>query len=145
MSPQASHVLGQVPILTTAWRGAAPMTTPQWVTVGAPFPVAGPSTNHPRRAQFSYTPQGQLIAPADMAYEFPLVVGTKVITRRLAVSLPLCVATAKRDVQHADVPLSRAALSNKDVLALVLRATLIAAAIALLSFGGAGPKMNAAI
>jgi hypothetical protein len=33
------------------------------------------------------------------------VVGTKVITRRLAVSVPECVAAAKRDVQHADVQL----------------------------------------
>src|ERR1700757_3841435 len=35
------------------------------------------------------------------------VVGTKVITRRLAVSLPLRVATGQRDAQHADVKLLR--------------------------------------
>jgi hypothetical protein len=36
-------------------------------------------------------------------------------------------------------------LSNKDVRRLLLRAAVIAAAIALLSFGGAGPKINAPI
>jgi len=48
-------------------------------------------------------------------------------------------------VQHLAVPLSRTPSSNKDVWRLLLRATLIAAAIALLLFGGAGPKVNAAI
>jgi len=40
------------------------------------------------------------------------------------------------------VPFNRAALFNKDVWRLLLRATLIAAAIALLSFGSAGPNPN---
>jgi hypothetical protein len=55
------------------------------------------------------------------------------------------VATGQTRCATSGVPFSRAALSNKDVWRLLLRATLIAAAIALLSFGGAGPKMNAAI
>jgi hypothetical protein len=55
------------------------------------------------------------------------------------------VATGQTGRATSGVPLSRAAVSNKDVLRLLLRALLIAAAIALLSFGGAGPKMNAAI
>jgi hypothetical protein len=76
---------------------------------------------------------------------FQAVVGTKVITRRLAVSLLMRVATGQTRCATSGVPFSRAALSNKDVWRLLLRATLIAAAIALLSFGGAGPKMNAAI
>src|ERR1700691_4861709 len=73
------------------------------------------------------------------------VVGTKVITKRLAVSLLMRVARGQTRCQTSGVPFSRAALSNKDVWRLLLRATLIAAAIALLSFGWAGPKMNAAI
>ena len=76
---------------------------------------------------------------------FLLVVGTKAITKRLAVSLLIRVATGQTRCATSAVPFSRAALSNKDVWRLLLRATLIAAAIALLSFGGAGPKMNAAI
>jgi hypothetical protein len=75
----------------------------------------------------------------------PQVLGTKVITKRLAVSLLMRVATGQTRCATSGVPFSRAALSNKDVWRLLLRATLIAAAIALLSFGGAGPKMNAAI
>jgi hypothetical protein len=55
------------------------------------------------------------------------------------------VATGQTRCATSGVPFSRAALSNKDVWRLLLQATLIAAAIALLSFGGAGPKMNAAI
>ena len=57
----------------------------------------------------------------------------------------MCVATSQTGRATSGVPLSRAALSAKDVWRLLLRALLIAAAIALLSFGGAGPKMNAAI
>ena len=55
------------------------------------------------------------------------------------------VATGRTRCATSDVPLSRTVLSNKDVWRLLLRAILIAAAITLLSFGGAGPKMNAAI
>ena len=76
---------------------------------------------------------------------FLVVVGTKVITRRLAVSSVLRVATGQTRCATSGVPLSRAALSNMDVWRLLLRATLIAAAIALLSFGGAGPKLIAPI
>ena len=72
-------------------------------------------------------------------------VGTKVITKRLAVSLLTCIATGQMRCATSGVPISRAALSNKDVWRLLLRATLIAAAIALLSFGGAGPKLIAPI
>jgi hypothetical protein len=75
----------------------------------------------------------------------PSAVGTEVITRRLAVSLLMRVATGQTRCATSGVPFSRAALSNKDVWRLLLRVTLFAAAIALLLFGGAGPKMNAAI
>ena len=71
---------------------------------------------------------------------FLLVVGTKAITKRLAVSLLIRVATGQTRCATSAVPFSRAALSNKDVWRVLLRATLIAAAIALLSFGGAGPR-----
>jgi hypothetical protein len=74
----------------------------------------------------------------------PSAVGTTVITRRGAVSLLMRIATGQTRCATSGVPLNRTALSNKDVWRLLLRATLIAAAIALLSFGGAGPKVNAA-
>lgn len=65
------------------------------------------------------------------------VVGTKVITKRLAVNLLMRLPTGQPRCATPGVPFSRAALSNKDVWRLLLRATLSVAAILLLAFGGA--------
>ena len=65
------------------------------------------------------------------------VVGTKVITKRLAVNLLMRLPTGQTRCATSGVPFSRAALSNKDVWRLLLRATLSVAAILLLAFGGA--------
>jgi hypothetical protein len=50
---------------------------------------------------------GNLFLPGGHSSSFLPVVGTKLITRRHAVSLPLRVATGQRDVQQADVKLLR--------------------------------------
>jgi hypothetical protein len=60
---------------------------------------------------------GDLVtAPARReSFSLQLVVGTKVITRRLPVSWPLCVAPGQTGRATSDVPLSRAASSNREV------------------------------
>ena len=60
------------------------------------------------RAQFQRLLAKAYDAPDDIAWGVDVVdpgndVGTKVITRRLAVSSPCALSRAKRDVQHADV------------------------------------------
>lgn len=89
------------------------------------------------RKILSRRPDGLWVHPDAVILTLCAVVGTKVITKRLAVSLLMRVATGQTRCATSGVPFSRAALSNKDVWRLLLRATLIVAAILLLAFGGA--------